>query len=333
MKKLLSLALALCLIIPPGCSQAPKKFSESFQAMDTFMRLDIYGADCTGAIRDDILSLESRLSAADPDSELGRVNADGGGEFGADTAELTRRTLALCEETGGALDITVYPIVEEWGFISKSFHIPDETRLQELLKNVGYSRVAMNGSRIELPEGCRLDFGAVAKGYAADRAVAQLKKDKASGAILNLGGTIVAYGKKPGGSAWSVGIADPENSADHMGRLSCSDRIIATSGSYERCFEGEDGRLYSHIIDPKTGRPVDNGILSVTVVSESGLRADALSTALFVMGVDKAMDFYRESRDFDCVILTADRRAYVSKGVADSFRTADGHDYKIIIIE
>ena len=118
-----------------------------------------------------------------------------------------------------------------------------------------------------------------------------------------------------------------------MGRLSCSDRIIATSGSYERCFEGEDGRLYSHIIDPKTGRPVDNGILSVTVVSESGLRADALSTALFVMGVDKAMDFYRESRDFDCVILTADRRAYVSKGVADSFRTADGHDYKIIIIE
>ena len=196
-----------------------------------------------------------------------------------------------------------------------------------------YRNVLQSGSGLSFKkDGMKLDFGAVAKGFAADR-VRGILEDKASSAIVNLGGTVLAYGKKPGGSQWRVGVADPENSAAYMGMLSCTGKIIATSGSYERCFTGEDGKTYSHIIDPKTGIPVDNGILSVTIISDSGLRSDALSTALFVMGKDGAEKYYRKNRNFDFIILTADKKAYVTAGVYDDFKLADGYDYEIVKVE
>ena len=117
-----------------------------------------------------------------------------------------------------------------------------------------------------------------------------------------------------------------------MGYLSCKDKVIATSGSYERCFTGADGKVYSHIIDPKTGIPVDNGILSVTIISSSGVRSDGLSTALFVMGREKAEEYYHDHADFDFIMLTSDKKAIVTPGAADSFAVAQGYDYEIVRI-
>ena len=183
-------------------------------------------------------------------------------------------------------------------------------------------------------KGMKLDFGAVAKGYAADKVIKSLKDEQANCeyALLNLCGTVAAYGKKPEGGEWKIGITDPDNTDTYMGTVSCTDKIIATSGSYERYFEGDDGKIYSHIIDPKTGYPVDNGIKSVTVISDSGLLSDGLSTALFVMGLDKAKEYYQSRKDFDFIILTDDKKAFVTAGAAESFTQAAGYEYETVII-
>lgn len=342
MKKLLSLLLcAFVLIIPAGCRDS--KQSYAFEAMDTYMTLDIYGARNDMNLRpidDTIKELDRQLSPTNAgnngydDNYVYQINHNGSAKmFKDENDDLVLRTLDLCEETGGALDITIYPVVDEWGFISKDYKIPSKERLGELLKNVNYRQVWRGDYTVRVPDGYKVDFGAVAKGYAADKVVEHLDLADAFGAICNLGGTVVAYGKKPDGGEWRVGVADPENSATYMGYVSCTDKIIATSGSYERYFEGEDGKIYSHIIDPKTGYPVDNGILSVTIISKNGLRSDGLSTALFVMGREKAEEFYRAHKDFDYIMLTADKKAYLTPGAKERFRQADGYDYQIVTVE
>ena len=337
MKKLLSLLLcAFMLAVPAGC-RIPKQ-SYSFEAMDTYMTMDIYGEKTGKNLQppeDVIKVLDRQLSTTNTgvDNAVYRLNREGSAIMMDELNDFVKRTLDLCEETDGALDITVYPIVREWGFISKDFKIPSKERLTELVKKVDYNQVWRGSYTVKVPEGVQVDFGAVAKGYAADKMTEHLKNAEATGAICNLGGTVVAYGKKPGGSQWRVGVADPENSATFMGYVACTDKIIATSGSYERYFEGEDGKIYSHIIDPKTGYPVDNGILSVTIISDDGLRADGLSTALFVMGREKAEEFYRAHKDFDYIMLTADKKAYLTPGAAESFTQAEGYQYQIINIK
>ena len=173
-----------------------------------------------------------------------------------------------------------------------------------------------------------LDLGAVAKGYAADKSLELLQNSRAQAAILNLGGTICLYGKKPDNTRFKVGIADPENPAAYFGYLSCDSGIVATSGGYERYFE-KDGKTYIHILDPSTAKPVENNILSVTVITDDGAKADAMSTALFVMGLDKAADYYRNHPDFNFIILTDDDHLYLTETIFDDFTLADGYGFTI----
>lgn len=338
-KRLLSLLLcAVTVLCAAACEPHRDKVSRSFEAMDTVMSLDLYHTDAqtAAAIREKIEQLDKALDVTDtdgPGNEICQLNRSGSLTASPAVAALAKQALALCAETGGALDITVLPLVEEWGFLSKRYHVPGCDRIRELLQQVDYTKVRINGNKLTLPGGMRLDFGAVAKGYAADEAVSVLKQQPNACAILNLGGTVAACGEKAAGTPWRVGVADPDNSAAYMGYLDCRDKIIATSGSYERSFTGDDGKTYSHIIDPQTGYPVDNDMRSVTIISGNGTRSDALSTALFVMGREGALAFYRAHRDFDFIILTADKKAYLTKTIADGFTLADGYAYEIIPVE
>ena len=340
MKKILSLFLCACVLLScAACDPRRKRIKSSFEAMDTFMTIELYDAKESAAsgIQANIEGLDRELSATNSDdsanNDIFRLNRDGSVEASPQVLDAARQALELCADTDGALDITVAPRVEEWGFISKNYQIPTRERLAQLLPLVDYRRVSIDDTRITLEKpGMKLDFGAVAKGYAADVCEGILKDQGVKSALINLGGTIVAHGRNSGGSLWKIGVADPENSAGYMGYVSCEDRIIATSGSYERGFVGEDGKTYSHIIDPETGLPADNGITSVTVISDSGIRCDGLSTALFVMGREKAEVYYRDRGGFDYILLTADGRAYVTAGIAESFTQADGYDYEIITV-
>lgn len=315
----------------PACKPAESKVSESVFAMDTYMQLDVYGTrECLEKLKTEINRLDGLLSPIDENSDIYRVNQGGTAEVSSDTKRLVKRSLELCEQTNGNLDITVYPIVEKWGFISKNYAIPSKDELNALIKNTGYGRVKADDIKITVPVGFKLDLGAVAKGYAADRSKEILNDAGVDSALLNLGGTVLAHGKKPDGENWKVGVTDPGNPDEYMGVIECADKTVVTSGNYERYFE-QNGKRYCHIIDPKTGYPADNGVTSVTVISDDGTKNDALSTALFVMGVDKAKEYIKTNGGFDCIILTEDNKAYITEGLRDSFSLKNS-DYEINIV-
>ena len=332
MKKLLFCTLcvlltALCLT---SCTSDSSPSSASFQAMDTLMSLKVYGsADTCEQLQNKITELDSSLDATDEKSEIFRLNTEKSAVVSKDTAALLSDSLALCDRLDGCFDLTVYPAVQAWGFTTGDYRVPTDSELKTLSDKIDYTAVTLSDDgRVSLPENVMLDLGAVAKGYAADVSRTILADSKAQAAVLNLGGTICLYGKKPDGSRFTVGIADPENPAGYFGYLSCDDTTVATSGGYERYFE-HGGKRYIHILDPATAAPVDNGILSVTIVSDSGAFADAASTALFVMGLDKATQYCRSHPGFDCIILTDDKNLYLTEGVYDDFTLSDGYDFTL----
>lgn len=332
MKKLLfcTLCVLLTALGLTSCASESSPSSASFQAMDTLMSLKVYGsADTCEQLQNKITELDSSLDATDEKSEIFRLNTEKSVVVSKDTAALLTESLSLCDQLDGCFDLTVYPAVQAWGFTTGDYRVPTDSELKTLSDKIDYTAVTLSDdSRVSLPENVMLDLGAVAKGYAADVSRTILADSKAQAAVLNLGGTICLYGKKPDGSRFTVGIADPENPAGYFGYLSCDDTTVATSGGYERYFE-HGGKRYIHILDPATAAPVDNGILSVTIVSDSGAFADAASTALFVMGLDKATQYCRSHPGFDCIILTDDKSLYLTEGVYDDFILSDGYDFTL----
>lgn len=316
------LALCACTSMQPS--------SASFQAMDTLMSLKVYGGNTNlcDTLKSRIQTLDGLLDATDEKSELARLNAEKSAAVSEDTDALLQRSLTLCGQLGDSFDITVCPAVRAWGFTTSDYRIPSKDERKALADRIDYRRVKSDHGTYTLSAQTELDLGAVAKGYAADVSAELLRDGGAQAAVLNLGGTIALYGKKPDGSRFSVGIADPENPAAYFGTLDCDACVVATSGGYERYFE-RDGKRYIHILDPKTAAPVENGVRSVTIVTDDGTRADALSTALFVMGLDRAADYYRAHRDFDLILLTENDELYLTEGIFDDFSLSDGYDYTV----
>ena len=225
----------------------------------------------------------------------------------------------LSRDSAGAFDVTVGNLTSLWdidrlasgeenafvpGTSGSESILPDQNAILDALAHSGYDKMEWTGNRVLLREGIRLDLGAVGKGIALDRIYELLEEHKAiekqeaagaqalpaGGAVISAGGSIMTYGSKPGGTPWTVAIVDPKNPSGFIGYLSLEGtRFVSTSGDYERYIE-VDGRRYCHIIDPTTGYPVDNGISGVTVVADSGLKSDGLSTALFVLGPGKGLE-------------------------------------------
>ena len=235
----------------------------------------------------------------------------------ADTAALLERALALCGETGGALDVSIYPVVRAWGFTTGAYRVPEEAELAALLERVDYTRISLEGTVLTLPEGMELDLGAVAKGWTGDRLMELLRGEGITSAIVELGGNVQALGSKPDGSPWRVAVQAPDGSG-YAGALEITDCAAVTSGGYQRYFE-QDGETYCHIIDPAGGRPARSGLASVTVVAEEGAAADALSTALFVLGRERGEALWRERGGFECVFIGEDGSVAVTQGLEGRF--------------
>lgn len=326
-KIILALTSALLLAACGNSYNKADMNTEEFLAMDTYISLSAYGENAEVALanaRREIKSVESQLSVTDPASEVSRINESGGEDtvLSEDTAGIINFALYLNTLTEGAFDITLYPVTREWGFTTGEYRVPSKEKLEELLKKTGSENIIYGDNIISLPEGYLIDLGALGKGFAGDRAAAVLKEKGIASALLNLGGNVQAVGSKPDGSPWNIGIQNPFGEGN-AATLKVKDKAVVTSGNYQRYFE-ENGKRYCHIIDPETGYPVDNGLMSVTVVAESGLLCDGLSTALFVMGEEKAADFWRQQRDFDVIIITDEGRILVSEGIYDDFTAAEG---------
>lgn len=310
-----------------------EKSTASFEAMDTEMILTVYGdGSACEKLKNKVIELDRILDVTDTESEIYRLNDSGSAELSEASADILQKALELCAQLDGAFDITVYPAVTAWGFTTGEYRVPDEDELKSLAERIDHKNVGLSGNTAALSADAQIDLGAVAKGFAADELLGILKDGKAAAAVLNLGGTVALYGKKPDGSRFKVGIADPEDPAGYFGYLERDSGVIATSGGYERFFE-KGGKRYIHILDPKTAEPVDNGVLSVTVICDNGSRADALSTALFVMGLDKAEEYYRAHPDFDFIILTDKNELFITKGVYDGFTLAEGYDLSVHTVQ
>ena len=315
----LALALLLALLLAlTGAAGA--EGSVTFFAMDTVMAVSADGVD--GALLEaceaEALRLEALFSVTRPDSDIARLNADGAATLSDDTAHVLTEALRICGLTGGALDVTLYPVVRAWGFTGDAHRIPGDDELATLLAKVDWSSVAVDGNRATVPEGVMVDLGAVAKGYASDRLAALLREGGADSALIDLGGNIYCVGAKPDGSAWRVGVRDPLDTEGYVGALAVRDRAVITSGSYERYFVGDDGTVYGHIFDPATGRPADSGVISATIVGENGLLCDALSTALYVLGVEKAAALLPRL-DVDALLVDGDGGLWLTPGLRDIF--------------
>ncbi len=337
MKNWLPAALLSAAFLLTGCSGAPAQEPETatFFAMDTAMDFTVYG---DAALLDEaetlIGSLEEQVSVTDEHSDIYAIDHTGSGSLSGNAAELMEQALELCRRTGGALDISVYPIVRAWGFTTGGYQVPDEETIQSLLPLVDYTQIQYDAATgvVALPEGMEIDLGSVAKGYAGQLAAQMLREHGVQSALLNLGGNVQTVGAKPDGSPWQIGIKDPQGE-DAMMVLSVEDQAVVTSGGYERYFE-QDGQTYWHIMDPSTGHPADSGLISVTIVGDEGVVCDGLSTALFVMGLEKAADLWAQSGDFGAVFVTASGEVYITEGLQDRFALTEQYaDTPVSVIE
>lgn len=308
--------------------------SQEVFAMDTVMTVTAYGDNKDQAVEDavtEINRLDSLLSTGNESSEIAQINANGGGTLSEDGAYLMKKSIQLNQDTDELFDVAIYPLMQEWGFTSGNYKVPDDSTIQNLLTLTDASNIEYDESTSTVSfkkEGMAIDFGGIAKGYTSSKIMDIYKEDGITSGLVNLGGNVQVLGSKPDGSDWRVAIQSPDDSEDMLGVLSVSDCAVITSGGYERYFE-EDGKTYHHIIDPRTGYPADSGLISTTVISQDGTLADGLSTSLFIMGKDKAIEFWREHSDeFQAVLCDENNTLWVTEGIADSFTS----DYDIQVI-
>ena len=303
-----------------------EKYTNADFAMDTVVSETLYtsGEDINTQIGEKLREMETTLlSWTEENSQISQLNnADGKTmEVSDDLAADLEKIRQLSQDSNGAFDPTLGKIIRLWDIAGENPHVPDQSEIDTLLPEVGYEKIQVDGNNVTLLDGCTLDLGAVGKGMGCDQIMDYLQtQPDVVGMILNLGGSsVMTYGEKPDGSSWKVALTDPRDTeGDYLGAITLdANQFLSTSGDYEKYFI-EDGIRYHHILDPKTGYPVQNGLTSVTIVCDQGYLADGLSTACFVLGLDAAKPLL-EKYDAEAVFVDEDKNVYVTSGLMDKF--------------
>ena len=309
-----------------------EEYGSEFFAMDTVMTINAYGKNSKNAVKSaekEILALDELLSVTNENSDVYKLNKEKSLKLSEKAVELINRGQEISNLTNGAFDITTEPLSRAWGFYSNlKNHIPSKKELNKAFRGMGSEHIKINKNTITLDKNTFIDLGGIAKGYASNKSADILKKNGIESAIISLGGNVRTVGTKPDGSLWNVGIADPDDNSKEIGVVAVDNKAVITSGGYQRYFE-QRGKKYHHIINPKTGYPAESGLKSVTVISDDDTLADGLSTALFVMGLDKAKELYQNSgKLFDCVLITDDNRIFITDNIKNNFSSE--RDFEIL---
>ena len=342
LQRALCLMLCLCLLAPLAACGEGEAHERQLFAMDTVMGLTAYGKNAEAGLDSAIGVINSLSAMLDPEmstSEAYKLNHAQGESLpiSGQVAEMLNTAYSVYESTGGALDLTIYPLVKAWGFVDANYRVPTEEEIESLLEQTGFDKLtmtALSGGQtylVTIPDGMELSFASIAKGCASKYAISALRSAGVESAILTLGGNVQTLGVKPNGSDWNIAIQDPQDSEGYAGILNLGECAVVTAGGYQRYFYGEDNVRYTHIIDPSTGYPADTDLLSATVVADDALMADALSTALCVLGSDGAIDYYMANGGFEMALITDDGRVLITPGLIDSFELAN-LDYTVEMI-
>jgi FAD:protein FMN transferase len=330
-RRLLGAAL-VCLTVAGCSSPATDPIRREQYLLGTVCSLSVYQS-----VKDEVLvdafaaltAIEARLSVVVEDSEVSRVNRAAGVApvaVSAETRGLVAVGLDFAARSGGALDVSVGPLVRLWGIGTDHARVPAQEEIDRARALIGYRDVVVDdaaGTVYLRRAGMSLDLGAIGKGYAADRVAELLRSRGVKHALIDLGGNIYVVGKHPTRSTWRVGVQNPDAARGvYLGVLAVNDTSVVTSGMYERYFV-QDGVRYHHILDPATGRPVSNGVVSTTIVCASSTTADALSTSLFVMGAERGLALARSVPGVEAMVITEDRKIHATPGLRSMLTITD----------
>jgi len=328
-----TITITLVILTLSACEATQARVqSKTDFVLDTACTITLYDKASPGTLTqafDLLREVNDRMTIDGKNSELIDVNNAAGEHpvrVSDDVYGVIKSGLHYSRLTHGAFDITVGPLVKLWGIGRGGDKVPPESAIKHALSLIDYRGVVLNDAEHTVflkRKGMVIDLGGIAKGYAGEAVERLLEKDGVHHAIIDLGGNIVAMGTKPDGSLWRIGIQDPNRSrGNYIGIVSVANKAVVTSGKYERYFIYK-GKRYHHILSTTTGFPVENGIASVTIVSANSTTADALSTSLFVLGVKRGIELVDSLKGTEAIILTENKKVYVSGGLHEHFRLTD----------
>jgi len=338
-KKIILLSIFLVfLLILTACGnngeEMPQAEDNAF-LMDTLVQMRAHGENAEIAVEESmerIREIENLMSKTIETSDIYKLNNNPESEIEIDNESMNvlKKAVEYAEMTEGDFEPTIGSLVELWGIGSEDAAVPEQSEIEAALASTGYNYLDLADNSAEITKaGVKIDLGGIAKGYAAEEVKKVVQKYNIEHAFVNLGGNVLVIGDKVDGSPWKIGIQDPrEGRGNVMAVVDAVDLTIVTSGNYERYFE-ENGKLYHHILDPKTGYPAENNLLSVSIISENSFDADALSTAVYVMGLEKGMKFIENMEDVDVMFITNDLDVYLSSGLKNIVEINDS-DFNLI---
>lgn len=317
--------------------QSAVKEGDSF-SMDTEIFYQVFGSKAEQAISAmiaELLRVENKLSRFRPNNEVSNINQSAGlgqVKISREMVEILSFALLLSEISQGMFDITVAPLVDLWDY-KNAKNIPSKLRIKNTLSKINYHELVLKSKdRIAgLSQlGQSIDLGGIGKGYASDRCMQILQQHEIKSACISIGGNVSTLGNKSDGSLWRIGIQHPRSEHRLIGAVWVSGKAVVTSGDYERCFFDSKRKRWHHILNPTTGYPAEAGLISVTVIANSAMKADALSTAIFVAGIEKGLGYRAQFPGTDVIFIDKDQQVFITSGLKECFQGANGIKVTII---
>jgi thiamine biosynthesis lipoprotein len=319
-------------ILFSGCSKKETgPISKTEILLDTPCTITIYDKVSNDVLQkgfDKLKEIDTRMNANTDNSEIALINKSAGSAY----AKVSDETFYVIEEgkkygdiTKGKFDITVGPLVKLWGINTDHARVPSESEIKEKLNLINYNDVLLKESTKEVMLkniNMSLDLGGIAKGYAGDAVAKVLKDNGVKHALIDLGGNIMTVGNKVDGSNWRIGVQNPNSErGESLGVVEVADKAVVTSGIYERFFI-QDGKKYHHILDTKTGYPVDSNLASVSIIADKSIDGDAYAKA-FTLGLEKGIEFIESQPGVQAIFVTKDSKVYITSGLKDNFKITD----------
>lgn len=328
MKKIITVVFVIVLLT--ACTPKDESVQKTTYALGTIIDFNITAGGSEEVVDQMIAELnriEAKMSVNIEESEIMALNQMAGVEsfeVSKELYDLIETSIYYGRVSSGGFDISLGPIIDLWGIGTEAERVPESSEIEPLLGLVGYNKIQLlDNNHIYLEEGMKLDLGGIAKGYAADQLVAIAKEGGITSGFINLGGNVVVIGEKEVDTPFNIGVQNPFDGRNaYIGFVSVSDMTVVTSGDYERYFDFE-GVRYHHLFDSITGYPSQSDVNGVSIVADSSMDADALSTAVFVLGVEEGIRLIEEMSGVECVVITVDNNLYMTDGFREVFTLTD----------
>ena len=327
--RLICILLCLMTMLSLSACGETRKFQREVFAMDTSMILTAYGKKAEAGLSAAESVIRSMDSMLDPElntSIVYQINHANGESVrvSGQVANMISTAKTIYERTGGAYDPTIFPLLRRWGFVDGQYYVPTEEEITENLALLCFDKLILSSFpnsgayAVQLPATGQLSFASIAKGCASSNAIEAMRQAGVTSGIISLGGNVQTLGKRPDGSNWNVAVTDPHDTSSFLGVVSVGEMAVITSGTYQRFFT-KGTQTYHHLISTTSGSPVTNTLASVTIICPDGTLADCLSTAMFLVGETKALNYWRTYGGFEMILVTTGNQVICTAGLMEQF--------------